>query len=108
LPEKHNLDVDRVTPEKAKEILEAMCYQIAKEIGSLAVVLEGKVDAIILTGGVMYDDEFCVPWIRDRIKWIAPIYILPGGDEMRALRDAAERALSGEEEVQEYRKIENG
>jgi len=108
LPEKHNLDVDRVTPGKAKEILEAMCYQIAKEIGSVAVVLEGKVDAIILTGGVMYDDEFCVPWIRDRIKWIAPVYILPGGDEMRALRDAAERALSGEEEVQEYRKMENG
>lgn len=104
LPEKHNLSVDKVTPGEAKEVLEAMCYQIAKEIGSLAAAMEGKVDAIILTGGVMYEDEFCVPWIKDRIKWIAPVYILPGGDEMRALRDAAERVLSGEEEVQEYRK----
>lgn len=102
LPEHHNLLVDEVTPEYAKEVLEAMCYQVAKEIGALSTVLRGDVDAIVLTGGVMYDDEFCVPWIKQRIDWIAPVLVFPGGDEMRALRDAAERVLAGEEEPMEY------
>jgi butyrate kinase len=100
--EEHNLDTANVTPEKASEILEAMCYQIAKEIGGLASVFKGKVDAIVLTGGVMYDNEFCVPWIKERVEWIAPVLVFPGGDEMRALRDAANRALNGEEIPQEY------
>lgn len=102
LPEKHHLDIENITPEKAKEILEAMCYQTAREIGALATVMKGEVDAIVLTGGVMYDNEFCVPWIKERVQWIARILIYPGGDEMRALRDAAARVLSGEEIPQEY------
>ena len=102
LPDKHNLDVENITPEKAKEILEAMCYQIAREIGALAAAMKGEVDAIVLTGGVMYDNEFCVPWIKERIQWISKILIYPGGDEMRALRDAAARVLSGEEVPQDY------
>jgi len=104
LPKKHNLNTDRVSPEKARETLEAMCYQIAKEIGALATAMKGKVDAIVLTGGVMYDDEFCIPWIRERVEWIAPIFIIPGGEEMKALRDAAERVLSGEEKPMDYSK----
>lgn len=103
LPENHHLDIENVTPQKAKEILEAMCYQISKEIGALAAVLKGKIDAIVLTGGVMYDDEFCIPWIKERVEWIAPILIYPGGDEMRALKDAAERVLNGEESPKIYR-----
>ncbi|MCE1247452.1 MAG: butyrate kinase [Firmicutes bacterium] len=95
------LNTANVTPEKAKEILEAMSYQIAKEIGALAAVFKGKVDAIVLTGGVMYD-KFVVEWIKERVEWIAPIFIFPGGDEMRALRDAANRALNGEEIPQDY------
>ncbi len=102
LPEKHNLDVENVTPEKAKETLEAMCYQIAREIGALAAAMKGEVDAIVLTGGVMYDNEFCVPWIKERVQWISKILIYPGGDEMRALRDAAARVLNGEEVPQDY------
>lgn len=102
LPAKHNLDVENVTPEMAKETLEAMCYQIAREIGALAAAMKGEVDAIVLTGGVMYDEEFCVPWIKERVQWIAKILIYPGGDEMRALRDAAARVLNGEEVPQDY------
>ncbi len=102
LPEGCTLKKKEVTPQKAKEVLEAMCYQISKEIGALATVLKGKVDAIVLTGGVMYDNEFCVPWIKERVSWIAPVFVFPGGDEMRALRDAAERVLSGIEEPKEY------
>lgn len=102
LPEKHNLDIENITPEKAKETLEAMCYQIAREIGALAAAMKGEVDAIVLTGGVMFDNEFCVPWIKERIQWISKILIYPGGDEMRALRDAAARVLSGEEVPQDY------
>ena len=102
LPGEHNLKVDDLTPEKAKETLEAMCYQIGKEIGALAAAIKGRVDAIVLTGGVMYENEFCVPWIKERVEWIAPVMVLPGGDEMRALRDAAERVLLGKETPQDY------
>jgi butyrate kinase len=101
LPEHNNLDTQNVTPEMASEILEAMCYQISKEIGALAAALSGRVDAIVLTGGVMYD-QFCVKWIKERIEWIAPIFIFPGGDELGALKDAAERVLNGEEEAMIY------
>ena len=105
LPEASNLDTASVTPEKAKEILQAMCYQIAKEIGALAAAMDGRVDAIALTGGVTYDDEFCVPWITEKVSWIAPVFVFPGGAEMVALKDAVVRVLSGEEEPLEYKSL---
>lgn len=101
LPKDHNLDTYRITPEIARQAMEAMSYQAAKEIGAYAAALEGNVDAIVLTGGVMNDD-FCVEWIKRRIKWIAPIYVYPGSDELTALRDAALRVLRGEEEAMDY------
>ncbi|MBP7496605.1 MAG: butyrate kinase [Bacteroidales bacterium] len=70
--------------EKAKLIQEAMCYQIAKEIGSLAAALKGKVDAIILTGGVAYNSDV-VDYIKSMVLFIAPVYVYPGEDEMKAL-----------------------
>ncbi|MCD6419069.1 butyrate kinase [bacterium] len=91
-----------LTRDKAREVLEALAYFVAKEIASLAAVLRGKVDAIVLSGGISYDSEFIVPWIRERVEWIAPVLVYPGGDEMRALRDAAIRALSGEEKPHIY------
>ncbi|MFA6091842.1 MAG: butyrate kinase [Elusimicrobiota bacterium] len=103
VPEKAGLDKSRVTPQQAKECLLAMAYQVAKEIGALAAVLEGKVDAIALTGGIVYDSDLIVPAIRSRVEWIAPVMLFPGGDEMCALRDAAVRALKDAKSIQEYR-----
>jgi len=92
-----------VTREKAKEVLLAMSYQISKEIGALATVLEGKVDAIVLTGGIVYDDEFIVPEIKKRVSWIAPVIVYPGGDEMTALMVACENALKKANTIKIYK-----
>jgi len=96
------LDPNKVTREKAKEALLAMAYQISKEIGALACVLCGEVDAIVLTGGIVYDDEYIVPEIRKRVEWIAPIIIYPGGDEMTALRLACETVLKNPKKIKIY------
>lgn len=87
---------------KAALIYEAMAYQVAKEIGACAAVLEGKVDAIILTGGLAYGKEFD-SWIVKRVEFIAPVEIIPGEDEMNALTRGALRVLRGEEEAKHYR-----
>lgn len=86
----------------AKFIYEAMAYQVAKEIGAVSTVLKGKVDAILITGGVAYDERF-VNWIKERVEFIAPIFIYPGEDEMRALAKNAFSVLTGEMEVFEYK-----
>jgi butyrate kinase len=102
VPAGSGLDARRITPERAREVLLAMAYQIAKEIGGLAAALGGKVDAIVLTGGLAYEGEIIVPAIRERVEWIAPVMVFPGGDEMRALRDAASRALDDPGSVRRY------
>jgi butyrate kinase len=91
-----------VTREKAKEALLAMAYQISKEIGACAAVLEGKVDAIVLTGGIVYDDDFILPEIKKRVSWIAPVIVYPGGDEMTALMIACETALKKPNTIKNY------
>ncbi|HAM35754.1 MAG TPA: butyrate kinase [Elusimicrobia bacterium] len=100
--EKSGLDSRKVSPEAARECLLAMAYQIAKEICALAAVLEGKVDAIVLTGGIVYDTEILMPAVEQRVGWLAPVLYFPGGDEMRALRDAAVSALAVPGSVKEY------
>ncbi|MFA6030483.1 MAG: butyrate kinase [Elusimicrobiota bacterium] len=102
VPEKAGLDKSKVTPEKAKECLLAMAYQISKEIAAMAAVLKGKVDAVVLSGGIVYDEDFIVPFIRESVSWIAPLMLFPGGDEMRALRDAAVRALKEPGSIRDY------
>jgi butyrate kinase len=87
--------------EKAKLVYEAMAYQVAKEIGSAACVLSGKVDAIILTGGLAYGKSY-VKSITDRINWIADVIVQPGENELQALAEGALRVLRGEEEVKIY------
>jgi len=87
--------------EKARFIYEVMCYQIAKEIGSCSTVLKGKVDAIILTGGLAYD-LLAVNWIKERVEFIAPVMIYPGEDEMEALALGGLRVLKGEEKAKIY------
>lgn len=87
--------------EKAKLVYVAMAYQVAKEIGAASAVLSGKVDAIILTGGLAYGKGF-VRQISDRVNWIADVIVHPGENELQALAEGALRVLKGEEEVKEY------
>nr|WP_206154650.1 butyrate kinase [Clostridium beijerinckii] len=87
---------------KAKIVHDAMGYQVSKEIGAAATVLNGNVDAIILTGGMAYGKPI-VNLIRERVGFIAPIVIYPGEDEMLALAQGVIRVLNGEEEVKEYK-----
>ncbi|MBI3193662.1 MAG: butyrate kinase [Ignavibacteriae bacterium] len=85
----------------AIEALQAMAYQIAKEIGAMATVLNGNVNAIVLTGGIA-TSELVTVWIEERVKFVAPVIILPGEDEMQALALGVLRALRGEEKILEY------
>jgi butyrate kinase len=85
----------------AAQVYEAMAYQIAKEIGAMATVLHGQVDAIVLTGGLARSERL-VGWIRQRVEFIAPVIVFSGDIEMQALAAGARRVLSGEEAAREY------
>lgn len=85
----------------AKLIYETMAYQISKDIGAAATVLKGKVDNIVLTGGLAYDEEL-VQWIKERVDFIAPIKVYPGEDEMEAMVQGVIRALNGVEKLKIY------
>jgi len=87
--------------EKAGLVFEAMAYQVAREIGASAATLEGRVDAIVLTGGLAHNELF-VSWIKRRIAFIAKVYVFPGEDELEALTDGALRVLKGTEEPKRY------
>ena len=84
--------------EQAAAVFEAMVYQIGKETGAMAAVLEGKVDAVLLTGGMAHSQRL-VQRLRGYIEWIAPVVVNPGEDELRALAEGVFRALDGEEEA---------
>lgn len=87
--------------EYAKKVYEAMAYQIAKGIGELAPVVEGKVDAIIITGGMAYS-KILMPWIIKRIEFIAPVIIVPGENELESLAMGGLRVLKGEETAHRF------
>lgn len=87
--------------EYAKLIYDAMAYQIGKEIGSYATVLKGKVDNIILTGGLAYSN-YLVDMIKEMVNFIAEIIVYPGEDEMDALNKGALRVIKGQEKVKIY------
>ena len=87
--------------EKAKLIYSAMAYQVAKAIGEYAVVLEGDVDAILITGGIAYDEYF-VKMIEDKVKFIAKVIAYPGEDELLALAQGGLRVLKGIENPKTY------
>lgn len=82
-------------------IYEAMAYQVAKDIGQCAVVLEGNVDGIVITGGIAYDKMF-VEWIEKRVKFISRVFVYPGEDELIALAQGGLRVLTGKEEAKIY------
>lgn len=86
---------------RAELILDAMSYQIAKEIGSCAAVLQGHVDAIIITGGIAYSDRI-VAEIKERVAFISEVVVYPGEDEMKSLALGGLRVLQGKEEAKEY------
>ncbi|MBD5461783.1 MAG: butyrate kinase [Lachnospiraceae bacterium] len=87
--------------EKAAEIREAFIMQVAKDIGSMACVLKGKVDQIIVTGGIAYD-KVVVNGLKERAGFIAPITVYPGEDELLALAQGALRVMNGEEQAMTY------
>ncbi len=88
--------------EKAKLVYSAMAYQVAKAIGEYAVVLDGEVDAILVTGGIAYDKNF-VDMIEKKVKFIADVIVYPGEDELLALAQGGLRVLNGEEKAKEYK-----
>jgi butyrate kinase len=87
--------------EKARAVFEAQAYQIAKGIGEMSPPLCGKVDAVILTGGMAYS-AFIVEEVTRRVKHLAPVEVMPGENEMEALALGALRILKGEEEYSVY------
>lgn len=86
---------------EAKLVQDAFYYQIAKDAGAMAAVLDGAVDAIILTGGIAYA-PLTREWMEKKIGWIAPITVYPGEDELLALCQGALRVVRGEEAPKEY------
>ena len=88
--------------EKARLLIDAMIYQTAKTIAGDSAVLYGKVDAILLTGGIAYSD-YITSRLRERIEFLAPVHIYPGEDEMQALALNALAVWRGQRELKEYR-----
>lgn len=82
-------------------VYEAMAYQVSKEIGALAAVFMGQVDAIVITGGIAYDKGF-INWIKKRVAFIADVLVYPGEKEMEALAFGALRVLRGDEKPKDY------
>ncbi|ACL69433.1 butyrate kinase [Halothermothrix orenii] len=87
--------------DRAEQVFLAMAYQICKEIGSLAPVANGNIDAIILTGGMAYSQRLS-QIIKEKVEFIAPVVRYPGEEEMKALVEGAYRVLSGLEKVKKY------
>ena len=86
---------------QAMAVLEAMAYQVAKDIGAMGTVLKGEVDGILITGGVA-NSKWFVNLIVERVHKIAPTYVYPGEDEMKALASNGLRVIKGEAEIKEY------
>ena len=86
---------------RAALVFDTMAYQIAKEIGAMATVLQGRVDALLLTGGMTHSTRL-VAAVRAAVGWIAPVAVYPGEDELQALAEGVLRVLRGEELAQEY------
>jgi butyrate kinase len=87
---------------KAKLVVDSMCYQVAKSIAAQGAVMYGKVDAILLTGGLAYS-SYITDKIKERVEFLAPVRVYPGEDEMLAMAENAFAVLRGEREVLEYK-----
>ena len=87
--------------EFAALVWEAMIYQCIKQIGAMAAAMHGKVDAILMGGGMVHNEEL-VAKIKEACEFIAPVYAYPGEFEMEAMANGAARVLDGEEEIKTY------
>ena len=87
--------------QQARDVYWYMAYQIAKGIGELSVCQSGKLDAIILTGGMAYS-QMLTDWVKERVEFLAPVMVIPGEHEMQALCRGGLRVLRGEETPKEY------
>jgi len=85
----------------AAEVYEAMAYQISKEIGAMATVISGSLDAVILTGGLASSARLA-GWIESSVRFLGPVLVYPGEHELLALAQGASRVLRGEESAKEY------
>lgn len=98
-------DVQKMIADGNKEaaiLYEAFAYQVAKGIGALSTVFNGKIDAIVITGGIAYSDQF-VGMVKERTSFIGDIIVMPGEEEMLALAEGVLRVMSGEEEAKIYK-----
>ena len=86
---------------KAQVIWNTMIYQLCKSIGGMAAVLEGQVDGILLTGGLVRFQDI-VEGVRRRCGWIAPITVYPGECEQEAMADSVLQVLRGEKQANRY------
>ncbi len=86
---------------KSLEVMQALSYQISKEICSLSPVVSGQVDAVVLTGGLAHNRRV-VEEIRERVAFLAPVMIFPGENELESMAMSVIEALEGREEIREY------
>ncbi|MDR3279275.1 MAG: butyrate kinase [Synergistaceae bacterium] len=86
---------------KFQSVFDSFIYQLIKQIGSMAGIFEGRVDAIVLTGSLVTNDHF-VDVLTERVKWIAPVSSYPGRDDISALIDGVMRVMTGIEEIKTY------
>ena len=99
------IEEEAATNPQRAELLQAMAYQVSKSIGAMAVSLKGQIDAIVLTGGLAYS-PLLTQEIRDRVSFLAPLIILPGENEMKAMAEGAWRVLEGLEKPRIYAREE--
>lgn len=88
--------------QKTLRIIEAMAYNVGKEVGCMAAVLHGNVNAILITGGIAYSAFIC-DYIKAMVEFVAPVVVIPGEDEMQALADNALEVLRGERQPEVYK-----
>ncbi len=99
----HDVEIRaRSGDEKAALIQDALSYQVAKEIGALSTVLKGKVDAIILTGGIAYN-PMLVSYVKEMVSFIAPVVVYPGEDEMKSLARNGYMVMTGKVKSKTYK-----
>jgi butyrate kinase len=86
---------------KAGLIYRSFVYQIAKEIGACFAASKGKAQAIVITGGIAYNDKF-ISDLKEYVRTLTEFYVYPGSNEMEALAEGIFRVIEGVEEAKEY------
>jgi len=87
--------------EEAKIVVDALVYQVCKEVGANAAVLEGKMDGLIITGGMAHN-PYVIERIKEKLSWLHEVTVYPGEDELQALYEGVERVLSEKEKAMVY------